>query len=267
MASRRLGHACPGTEQASGPSSSASPPRGRLIGGVLFVTVGLVWWQLDAWRITHGVIRWLSEYSPSRFGHGAIWTLPLSALLVGHITLAGVTVTFFVAVVAPYLYLAGPLRSFMVFAVAHIGATVTAFVVIAASVLVVPGWSHRLWIQPDYGASAGLVGIAGAALRDPLLAAKIARGKGGRSVRHGGNDGVLPPRRRRRGGTGSRHRRRRAPPRLAHRRPARVVVPPSTGRRVPWDAVLAATFRRRDPRGAARGATAPRRACWVCWSP
>ena len=162
MASRRLGHACPGTEQASGPSSSASPPCGRLIGGVLFVTVGLVWWQLDAWRVTHGVIRWLSEYSPSRFGHGAIWTLPLSALLVGHITLAGVTVTFFVAVVAPYLYLAGPLRSFMVFAVAHIGATVIAFVVIAASVLVVPGWSHRLWVQPDYGASAGLVGIAGA---------------------------------------------------------------------------------------------------------
>ena len=82
-------------------AADASPPRGRLIGGVLFVTVGLVWWQLDAWRITHGVIRWLSEYSPSRFGHGAIWTLPLSALLVGHITLAGVTVTFFVAVVAP----------------------------------------------------------------------------------------------------------------------------------------------------------------------
>ena len=267
MASRRLGHACPGTEQASGPSSSASPPRGRLIGGVLFVTVGLVWWQLDAWRITHGVIRWLSEYSPSRFGHGAIWTLPLSALLVGHITLAGVTVTFFVAVVAPYLYLAGPLRSFMVFAVAHIGATVTAFVVIAASVVVAPGWSHRL-LDP---ARLRRVRRPGRhrrrALRDPLLAAKIARGTGGGSVRHGGHDGVLPARGRRRGGTGSRHRRRRAPPRLAHRRPARVVVPPSSSRRVHRDGVLAATFRRHDPRGAGCGATAPRRACWVCWSP
>ena len=88
------------------------------------------------------------------------------------------------------------------------------------------------------------------ALRDPLLAAKIARGTGRRSVRHGGHDGVLPPRGRRRGGTGSRHRRRRAPPRLAHRRPARVVVPPSSSRRVHRDGVLAATFRRHEPRGA-----------------
>ena len=139
----------------------------------------------------------------------------------------------------------------MVFAVAHIGATVTAFVVIAASVVVAPGWSHRLWIQPDYGASAGLVGIAGALFvilcsQRRSLAARVVG-----AFADGGNDGVLPARGRRRGGTGSRHRRRRAPARLAHRRRCS-----SGGTSVEradaysGDGVLAATFRRHEPRGA-----------------
>ena len=134
----------------------------RLIGSLAFLLIGVVWWQLDQWELTHRAIRWLSLYSPSRFAHGGLWTLPFSALLVGHIQLAGVTVTFFIAVVVPYLVLAGPARALVVFVVAHVGATMTAFAIIGVGVVVSAGWSHRLWVQQDYGASAGLVGIAGA---------------------------------------------------------------------------------------------------------
>ncbi len=135
---------------------------GRLLGSLAFLSIGLIWWQLDTWTLTHRAIRWLSVYSPSRFAHGAIWTLPLSSLLVGHIELVGVTATFFVAVVVPYLVVAGPTRALVAFAVAHVGATMAAFVVISTGVALGIGWGHRLWAQNDYGASAGLLGIAGA---------------------------------------------------------------------------------------------------------
>jgi lysyl-tRNA synthetase class 2 len=136
--------------------------RRRCAGSVAFLVVGVAWWFLDQWFLTHAAIRWLSVYSPSRFASGALWTLPFSALLVGHITLAGVTVTFFVTVVVPYLILAGPMRALVVFVIAHVGATMTAFVIICVGSAAGVGWGHRLWLQPDYGASAGLAGIAGA---------------------------------------------------------------------------------------------------------
>jgi hypothetical protein len=135
---------------------------GRLLGSLAFLLIGLVWWQLDQWRFTHDAIRWLSVYSPSRFAHGAFWTLPFSSLLVGHIELVGVTVTFFVAVVVPYLILAGPARALVIFAIAHVGATLIAFAIIGTGGALGAGWGHRMWVQNDYGASAGLVGIAGA---------------------------------------------------------------------------------------------------------
>jgi len=142
--------------------SATTSRRLRLLGSAGFLAIGLVWWQLDSWTVTHSVIRWLSVYSPERFAHGALWTLPLSALLVGHIELAGVTVTFFVAVVVPYLVFAGPLRALKVFVAAHVLATMTAFAVIAAAAMAGSTWGQQWWSRPDYGASAGLVGIAGA---------------------------------------------------------------------------------------------------------
>ena len=136
--------------------------RRRLVGSLAFLVIGFVWWFLDQWDFTHAAIRWLSVYSPSRFSHGALWTLPFSALLVGHITLAGVTITFFTTVVVPYLVLAGPMRTFVVFVIAHVGATMAAFAIIGIGSVIGVGWGHRLWVQHDYGASAGLTGIAGA---------------------------------------------------------------------------------------------------------
>jgi lysyl-tRNA synthetase class 2 len=142
-------------------SHSSSPAR-RIAGSVALVLIGVLWWALDQWTFTHDGLRWLSVYSPARFAHGAVWTLPFSALLVGHISLAGVTVTFFVAVAVPYLLLAGPARTAVVFVVAHVGATMTAFTIIIVGEAIGASWGHRLWVQHDYGASAGLTGLAGA---------------------------------------------------------------------------------------------------------
>jgi len=151
------------TPAAGGARNDRAHARERqVLGSVALVAAGLVWWLLDDWVLTHDAIRWLSVYSPSRFAHGSVWTLPFSALLVPHITLTGVTVTFFVAVAVPYLFLAGPKRAFVIFVIAHLAATMTAFLIIGAGNELGAGWGHRLWVQQDYGASAGLAGIAGA---------------------------------------------------------------------------------------------------------
>jgi lysyl-tRNA synthetase class 2 len=146
----------------------SAPPRtrrrwvGQLAGSLAIVAVGGAWWLGDVTPATHRAIRWLSVYSPDRFAHGALWTLPLSALLVGKIPLAGITVTFFVAVVVPYLLFAGPRRMVIVFAVAHVGATGSAFVIIWLGGFANSAWGHLWWFTQDYGASAGLTGVAGA---------------------------------------------------------------------------------------------------------
>ena len=140
MASRRLGTRPPGYGDRRPARESASLPCRRLIGGVLFVTVGLVWVAASTCGACHTRRHPPGCPNTPRRGRGTVRSeRAVSALLVGHITLAGVTVTFFVAVVAPYPYLACCWRSFMCSRSLTSALTVTAFVVIAVSGLVGPG--------------------------------------------------------------------------------------------------------------------------------
>ena len=134
----------------------------HLLGAVILLGAGLAWAQLDHTTATHHTIRALSVYSPSLFAHGAVWTLPLSALLIGPIPQTSLVVTFFACVAVPYVFFAGARRWFVVFIISHLVATSTAFVLIATGHVLGSARADRLWTIKDFGASAGLCGVAGA---------------------------------------------------------------------------------------------------------
>jgi hypothetical protein len=110
---------------------------------------------------TASLINYLAKYSPDRLADGRVWTLPMSAFLVGHPHMIGPTTFFIVLIFLPYALWRGLVRAGIVAMSGHVVSTlVVAAVVLPASAM---GLSEATSIARslDYGASAALAACAG----------------------------------------------------------------------------------------------------------
>src|SRR5262249_2986173 len=82
---------------------------------------------------THGAVNFLFGYPPERFVHGAVWTLPLSALITARATHVGLAVGVMLVLMAPYLILAGVPRMLVRYFAGHVACTLVVLVVIVLS--------------------------------------------------------------------------------------------------------------------------------------
>jgi len=112
---------------------------------------------------TRDLVGWLFGYTPERFTHGAVWTLPLSALITSQAaTRVGLAVGVMLVLMAPYLILAGVPRTILRYFAGHISCTLVMLVAIVVSSAA--GWATatRLYSTHDTGISAGLAAVGGA---------------------------------------------------------------------------------------------------------
>jgi hypothetical protein len=111
---------------------------------------------------THDAVGFLFGYTPARFVHGAVWTLPLSALITSQATRVGLAVGVMLALMAPYLILAGAPRTIVRYFAGHIACTLVMLVAIVVSSAA--GWATatHLYSTHDTGISAGLAAVGGA---------------------------------------------------------------------------------------------------------
>jgi hypothetical protein len=104
----------------------------------------------------------LSHYSPERFIHGRVWTLPLSGLVPPNLANLGPNTIAMTITLVPYVLLRGAWRTVGRFFAGHVLAT------LAVAALVLPGaaigwrFASEVARAPDFGVSAGLAAIAGA---------------------------------------------------------------------------------------------------------
>jgi hypothetical protein len=128
---------------------------------VLVLAVPLAVGALERAPATHAFVDWLCSYSPSRFVHGAVWTLPASALLEAQPAKLGPNTLVPTVIFAPYLLWVGVGPSIRTFFAGHIVATLSAAGVILLGVLAGSGVAHELFVLRDNGVSAGLAAAAG----------------------------------------------------------------------------------------------------------
>jgi hypothetical protein len=129
------------------------------------VGLGLLPFAVSAahhWHVTHDPVRILFRYTPERFVHGAVWTLPLSALITAQVARVGVAVGVMLVLMAPYLILAGALRTIVRFFAGHVSCTM--IMLVAIVITSAAGWvtATRLYATNDSGISAGLAAVGGA---------------------------------------------------------------------------------------------------------
>jgi hypothetical protein len=93
---------------------------------ILVLAVPLLVGALDRTHATHHLVNWLCSYSPSRLVHGAVWTLPASALLEAQPAKLGPNTLVPTLIFAPYLLWVGALPAIKTFFVGHVVATLTA---------------------------------------------------------------------------------------------------------------------------------------------
>src|SRR5262245_37819796 len=109
---------------------------------LLAVALGLLPFAVSAahhWHVTHDAVRFMFGYTPERFVHGAVWTLPLSALITAQVARVGVAVGVMLVLVAPYLILAGAPRTIVRFFAGHLSCTL---IMLAAIVVTsAAGWA------------------------------------------------------------------------------------------------------------------------------
>ena len=117
------------------PESPDSEPLLRFLGVAAFLTVPVALTLLGADGVTHDAAHFLAGYSPERLAHGAIWTLPLSALLLPNVRMIGPTTVFTIAFLLPYALLRGPVRALVVFFSGHVVATLCVAVVAIGATL------------------------------------------------------------------------------------------------------------------------------------
>ncbi|HZP29511.1 MAG TPA: rhomboid-like protein [Acidimicrobiia bacterium] len=142
---------------------SAVAPRWRrvpILAVVLAVPIAVG--ALDRTPAVRDVVQWLCSYSPSRLVHGAVWTLPASALLEAQPARLGANVLVPTVVFAPYLLWVGTGRALRTFFAGHVVATLAAAAAILLGVLTGSAVAHRLYTMHDNGVSAGLSAAAGA---------------------------------------------------------------------------------------------------------
>ena len=133
----------------------------RLLGVVGILTVPVVLTLLYADGATHEAVRFLAGDSPERLTHGALWSVPLAALVLPNIRMIGTTTVVTIACLLPYALLRGPVRALVVYFAGHIVATlVVAAVVIGGHVA---AWSsiEPVYRHLDLGASSGLAAVVG----------------------------------------------------------------------------------------------------------
>lgn len=141
------------------PSSSESLL--RLLGVLGFLTLPVALTLLNADGSTHDVTRALAGYSPERLAHGAVWTVPLAALLLPNVRMVGPTTVFTIAFLLPYALLRGPVRALVVFFAGQIIATLGLAVLTIGGHIV--GWTtiDPVYRALDVGAATGLAAVVG----------------------------------------------------------------------------------------------------------
>jgi hypothetical protein len=129
---------------------------------VLVLAVPIAVGALERTATTHAFVNWLCSYSPSRLVHGAVWSLPASALLEAQPAKLGPNTLVPTLIFAPYLLWVGAGPAIRTFFAGHIVATLSAAGVILLGVLAGSGVAHELYVLRDNGVSAGLAAAAGA---------------------------------------------------------------------------------------------------------
>jgi hypothetical protein len=152
-----------GVPEVPAPQARRGLPRLRRVGGLVALmavptALGLVARNADA----RPVATVLFHYSPDRFVHGWVWTLPLSGLVPPKLTNLGPNTIAMAIILVPYVLLRGAWRTVGRFFAGHVLAT------LAVAALVLPGaavgWRFASDVAhaPDFGVSAGLAAVAGA---------------------------------------------------------------------------------------------------------
>jgi hypothetical protein len=141
--------------------STGSQPLLRLLGVVGFLTVPVAVTLLYADGATHDGVRLFAGASPERLAHGALWSVPLAALVVPNVRMIGPTTLFTIAFLLPYALLRGPVRALVVFFAGHIVATVAIAVVVIGGHLVAWSTVEPVYRHLDLGASSGLAAVVG----------------------------------------------------------------------------------------------------------
>lgn len=134
----------------------------RALTALAVIALPFVVAEVNTWHAAHATVRWLVGYSPQRLLHGAIWTLPLSALITSKIDHVRLDILVTTLLLAPYLILAGFPRTLVRFFAGHIGCTlVVLFTIVIASAA---GWAtaSKLYSTSDVGVSAGAAAVCGA---------------------------------------------------------------------------------------------------------
>lgn len=105
--------------------------------------------------------RFLAAYSPARLVAGRVWTLPLSALLLGHPRMIGMTSVMCVLLFLPYAIVRGLGRTLVTGLAGHLAATLLVAAWAFAASALGSGVATLVVHTPDYGASAFLAACAG----------------------------------------------------------------------------------------------------------
>lgn len=142
------------------PPPSADPLL-RFLGVAAFLTVPVALSLLSADGVTHDAAHFLAGYSPEHLAHGAVWTVPLSALLLPNVRMIGPTTVFTIAFLLPYALLRGPVRALVVFFAGHIVATLGVAVVAIGGHIIEWSTVAPLYRHLDLGASSGLAAVVG----------------------------------------------------------------------------------------------------------
>jgi hypothetical protein len=152
-------------------------PLVRFLGVAAFLTVPVTLSLLGAAGSTHDGVRALARYSPERLVHGAVWTVPLSALLLPNVRMIGPTTVFTIAFLVPYALIRGPIRAIVVFFAGHVVAILSVAVVAVGGHALDWATVAPLYRRADLGAAAGLAavvgGLAGALLTRSRLAGVV----------------------------------------------------------------------------------------------
>jgi hypothetical protein len=134
----------------------------RAILALAFSALPFVVAAVGHWDLTHNVVKDLSRYTPERFVHGAVWTLPISALITARATHVSVAIGVMLVLLTPYVILAGFPRAIVRFFAGHVTCTLLTLVVIVTASAAGSATATKLYSTTDTGISAGLAAVGGA---------------------------------------------------------------------------------------------------------
>jgi hypothetical protein len=149
-------------------------PLVRFLGVAAFLTVPVTLSLLGAAGASHDEVHAVAGYSPERLVHGAIWTVPLSALLLPNVRMIGPTTVFTIAFLVPYALIRGPLRAIVVFLAGHVVAILSVAVVAIGGHALDWATVAPLYRHLDLGAAAGLAAVVGALAGALLTRSRLA---------------------------------------------------------------------------------------------